>query len=412
MDASDRHRLRPIISFVAGNVLFATGLIFHAFLYNFYLGALQLSAVVMGHAAAALTGGGLVVLLPAGVLVDRAGPRAAVMVAAAVLALGLALGAVAATPLAVYGAAALAGVGSGIWRVAVGPILMALTEGRTRARAFAWNVGLLVGWGGVGTAIAGAGSHFLEARWGLERLAALRTALVLGAAGSAASALLFRVLRPAAGSVPRALVVGGSQGASQPEGGPAAAPRRMLLLVGLVAVWMLGPALAAPFFNIFFARVHGLPIEHVGLIFGAGNVAWALAVLASGEVASRVGVRRVLVGSLLGFAPAMWGLSLAESVELAVALYYLQGLIGPVTNPLIDQWLLGQTPRERQGAVSSWRQVAADLSAMLGASLGGYLLGGVGGRGAPFDQLFLVAGAIGLVGALGLIAGARMRPDS
>jgi MFS family permease len=83
-----------------------------------------------------------------------------------------------------------------------------------------------------------------------------------------------------------------------------------------------------------------------------------------------------------------------------------------VTNPLIDQWLLGQTPRERQGAVSSWRQVAADLSAMLGASLGGYLLGGVGGRGAPFDQLFLVAGAIGLVGALGLIAGARMRPDS
>jgi len=78
-------------------------------------------------------------------------------------------------------------------------------------------------------------------------------------------------------------------------------------------------------------------------------------------------------------------------------------LIGPVTNPLIDQWLLGQTSRERHGLVSSWRQVAADLSGMIGASFGGYLLA-TGG----FDSLFRVAAAIGLIGGLGLIAGARL----
>src|SRR5205823_11590553 len=131
-----------------------------------------------------------------------------------------------------------------------------------------------------------------------------------------------------------------------------------------------------------------------------------LSVVASGEVASRVGARRVLVASLLLFGPAMWGLSLAHSVELAVVLYLLQGLIGPVTNPLIDQWLLGQTPRERQGAVSSWRQVAADLSAMIGASLGGHLLaggGGGGGGGAGFETLFRVAGGMGAVGGRGLV---------
>src|SRR5216684_4470616 len=74
--------------------------------------------------------------------------------------------------------------------------------------------------------------------------------------------------------------------------------------------------------------------------------------------------------------PAMWGLSTAGTVELAIVLYLLQGLIAPVTNPLIDQWLLGQTPRERMSAVSSWRQVAADASAMVGASVGGRLRGG------------------------------------
>jgi DHA2 family multidrug resistance protein-like MFS transporter len=167
---------------------------------------------------------------------------------------------------------------------------------------------------------------------------------------------------------------------------------------------MVGPALAAPFFNIFFSREHGLSIARTGFVFAGANVAWALAVFASGEVAVRIGVRRLLVAALLFFAPAMWGLSAAGTVELAIVLYFLQGLIAPVTNPLIDQWLLGQTPRERRSAVSSWRQVAADASAMVGASVGGRLL--VGGA---FDALFLVAGAVGLVGALGLIVAVTRR---
>lgn len=389
----------PFVSLIVGNVLFATGLIFHAFLYNFYLEALGLSPQVMGHAAAALTGGGLAMLLPAGVFTDRVGGHVAITTAAVVLAAGLALGAWAASPLAIYGAAAVAGAGSGIWRVATPPILMGLTGPANRARAFAWNVGLLVAWGGIGTAAAGAASHWLEAGLGMARLPALRAALVLGAAGTATSLLLFRAVRASA-APPRA----GGPPPAAPERPRPDSGRWMLPLVGLVAVWMLGPALAAPFFNIYFAREYGLSIERVGLLLAAANLGWALAVFGSGEVASRVGVRRLLVSSLLFFAPATWGLSFAGTLGLASALYFLQGLVAPVTNPLIDQWLLGQVPPARQGVVSSWRQVAADGSAMVGASLGGWLL-----AGGVFGSLFAVAGALGLVGALGLIAGARVR---
>ena len=386
---------RTIAAVIAGNLLFGTGLIFHGFLYNFYLDALHLPTEVMGHAAAALTAGGLVMLLPAGILTDRAGPKLSITIAAAVLGIGLTLGAVATTPLAVYGAAAVAGAGSGIWRVATPPILMGLTEPGTRARAFAWNVGLLVAWGGLGTAIAGLTPGWLEHRWGLAHLPAMRGALILGAVGSAASVLLFRTLR---GPLVHTADV---KAAAAPA--PASANGRMLLLVSLVAVWMLGAALAAPFFNIYFSREHGLPIARIGVVFAAVNGAWALVVLASGEAARRFGVGRVLNAALLLFAPAMLGLSVVGSVQLAVALYFFQGLIGPVTNPLIDQWLLGQTSRERHGLVSSWRQVAADLSGMIGASGGGYVLA-TGG----FDWLFRVAAAIGLVGGLGLIAGGRL----
>src|SRR5438552_1128184 len=389
-----------IAAVIAGNLLFGTGLIFHAFLYNFYLDALHLPTEVMGHAAAALTAGGLVMLLPAGILTDRAGPKLSITIAAAVLGIGLTLGALATTRLAVFAAAAVAGAGSGIWRVATPPILMGLTEPSTRTRAFAWNVGLLVAWGGLGTAIAGLTPGWLEHRGGLTHLPAMRGALILGAALSAASVLLFRTLR-----APIDRTAHGSAMAPVP-----ASPelmRRMLPLVGLVAVWMLGPALAAPFFNIFFSHEQGLPIARIGVVFAAVNGGWALAVLASGEVARRLGAVRVLNAALLFFAPAMLGLSAAGGVELAVALYFFQGLIAPVTNPLIDQWLLGQTPREQQGLVSSWRQMAADLSGMIGASLGGYLLASGGGA---FESLFLVAGAIGLVGGIGLIAGALIAP--
>jgi predicted MFS family arabinose efflux permease len=242
---------------------------------------------------------------------------------------------------------------------------------------------------------------WLEARWGLPRLAALRATLLAGAAGSATSLILYQALRvPADPTAPGATA-------------PAVAPldshlaREILPLIALLTVWMLGPALCVQFLNLFFSHVHKLSIERIGLVFAAASWGWALAVLASGELASRVGVRRVLFASLLAFAPAIWGLSLVANVGLAVALYCVQGLISPLTTPLIDQWLLGQAPRERQGAVSSWRQIAADVSAMLGASFGGRLL-----AASSFQALFLVAGAIAFVGAAGVIASARARSNA
>ena len=131
MAATDRAggaRIRPIALCIAGNVLFGTGLFFHAFLYNFYLEALGQSELVMGYAVAALTAGGLAMLLPAGRLADRWSPRSVMVAAGVCAAIGLALGAWAATPWVIYGVAALAGAGAAAWRVAVPPVLMRITS--------------------------------------------------------------------------------------------------------------------------------------------------------------------------------------------------------------------------------------------------------------------------------------------
>ncbi len=385
--------------FFAGNILFATGLIFHAFVYNFYLEALGLSVQVMGHAGAAMTSGSLVALIPAGALVDQKGPTRALLIGTVVMATGLGLGAVVVTPWAIYTAAAIAGAGSGFWRAAMAPVLMRLTALPTRARAFAWSNGLIVAWSGIGVAMAGVTPAWLSARWGLAHLPALRVALALGAVGSGASLPFFRALRlraePAHTGPP-----GAAASAATPD-----VARRILPLIGLIAVWLLGPALVTPFLNIFFSREHGAPISSIGIGFGVVNWVWALVLLASGELTTRFGVRRALFVSVLCFSPAIWGLSLVHSLQLAWVMYALQGLIAPLNTPFIDQWLLDETPPTSQGIVSSWRQVTADATTIVGASLGGHVL-----AQGTFGTLFLLAGTVALAGAGGLIASVRARP--
>jgi len=386
---------------IAGNVLFGAGLFFHSFLYNFYLEALGHSEAVMGYAAAALTGGGLAMLLPAGRLVDRVGPRVAMVAAGIVAGLGLALGAWMGAVMPILAAALMAGAGGGLWRVAVGPALMQLTSSGRRARVFAWNVGLILLSGAGGIALAGAVPRWFAVALGVSRLSGLRLALFSGALLTALSVAAFALLR-LQGTPPTP--VSDQPGVGSPPEDVAAAAAPFLPLVGLVAVWMLGAALLAPFLNIYFARRFTLSIGSVGLMFGAAHLLWALAVFGSGELALRWGVRALLPAVALLFAPAAWGLALARGVTVALPLYFLQGAVGPVTNPLIDQVLLAQVPRRQQGRVSGWRNMAADVSGIVGASAGGMLLSAGG-----FQGLFAVAGLLGLIGGVGLLGWVRER---
>jgi MFS family permease len=389
----------PLVGFFGANLLFGAGLFAHAFLYNFYLDALQHGEAVMGLAAAALTAGGLTALMPAGILVDRVGAAAAYLVAVALAVAGLVAGALVTQPLFIYAAAFIAGSGTATWRVAMGPLIMQLASPARRARAFSWNVALLVGSGAVWIAASGALPAWLERVAALDEVNAVRGGLVLGALGTALSLAMFLGAvqrRPAAPTV------------APLSGRPAASPRvfvrglrlpaDLAALVALVALWMTAAGLVIPFFNIYFLKEHGLPVGRIGLVFALAQTLTAVVIFGSGEIASRLGARRTLAAWMLLFGPMLWALAGVSALELAVFLYVIQGLVPPATNPLIDQILLERAATDRRGAVSSWRNGATDLSGLLGASVGGFMLERV-----SFDGLFGLAGGLGLLGALSLI---------
>jgi len=233
----------------------------------------------------------------------------------------------------------------------------------------------------------------------VDNITALRLGLAIGAAGTATSLLLFALLRVS--TVPR----------EQPAEGPSpvgfrkpvlsAEDLKALRVVALIGLWMLGPALVAQFFNLYFFRTFALPVERVGLVIGVAHAATALVVVLSGELALRLGASRVLAGWLFLLGPTLLLLPVV-GLYLAVLLYFIQGLSQPSANPLIDQMLMEGAAPERRGTISSWRNVAADASAIAGASLGGWIVT-VG----SFPALFVTAGLVGMAATIPLTSGLR-----
>ena len=170
-----------------------------------------------------------------------------------------------------------------------------------------------------------------------------------------------------------------------------------LLILGIGVVWTAG-ALALPFYNVYFERAHALGIERIGLILGAGQAITAVAVFASGEGATRFGPRRILVGWLLLFPPALAGLAVAPAAGFATAFYLAQAFVLPAIHPLVDQIVLEDSPVDRQGTVSGWRNVATEGSGLIGAAVGGYLL-----AAGNFQALFAGASVLALLAGLATI---------
>lgn len=365
----------------------------HGFLYNFYLERLGFTPLEMGRAQAALTAGALLALLPAGRLVDRAGARTCMLLATGAAATGLALGGLARREETIYAAALLAGAGTGAWRVAGGPLLLAATTPATRARAFSWNVGLMVAFGGALFFLGGAVPEWLD-RQGWDALMARRAALIGAALVTLTAIALYAGLPPARPAAVR-------HGAAT----PAAAPRpgwhdaRLLLVTGAIFVWMLAGGLTLPFFNLYFARGHGLSLTATGALMGGAQLATALALLGSAELSQRRGPRAALAVWTAVLPPALLALALGPALGAAAALFVVQGFAAPATFPLVDQLVLERADPARRGHAASWRNVATEASGVAGAAAGGALL-----AAASFAILFAVAGGVALLGAVLLFA--------
>jgi EmrB/QacA subfamily drug resistance transporter len=149
---------------------------------------------------------------------------------------------------------------------------------------------------------------------------------------------------------------------------------------------------AAAFVAFLDVTVVNVAFPELARSFGGSSVAelswtvtaygamFAAALIPAGRVADTVGHRRVLAGGVTAFALASAGCALAPSLALLIVARVLQGLAAAVITPASFGLLLAETPRpQRARAVGIWGAAAA-LSALLGPSLGGLAVEGLGWR--------------------------------
>ena len=284
--------------FFFAEAFFDFGMFVFFFLYNLYLLQLGFHEDFLGVLAGAMTAGNIAGSLLAVVAMQRFGIRRTLMVSFTVTAALAALRAYVTFPPALIGLAAIAGLVSAAWPVAYSPAVTQLTTEKSRPFGFSLICSAGISIGIVGGLAAGrlpgwiARLHLAPAGIGSYRLALF--------SGCAFVLLSLVPLR------------GVDFGAAQPHERKLhrPSPRLMRFLIAMAA-WNLGTGALNPFFNVFFAQHIHLPVQQIGYVFAAAQIAQVAAILLSPLVFRKFGLTRGISGMQLATALALVSLAAA-----------------------------------------------------------------------------------------------------
>jgi MFS family permease len=289
---------RQFWRFFFAEAFFDFGMFVFFFLYNLYLLQLGFHEDFLGLVAGVMTAGNIVGSLLAVVAMQRFGIRRTLLVSFTVTAALAALRAYVTFPPALIGSAAIAGVASSAWAVAYSPAITQLTTEKTRPFGFSLICSAGISIGIVGGLAAGrlpgwiARMHLAPA--GIE---SYRLSLFAGCA------FVLLALIPLSGV---------KFGTAQPNERKLHRPSPLLLrFLIAMAAWNLGTGALNPFFNVFFAQRIHLPVQQIGYVYAASQIAQVGAILLSPLVFRKFGLTRGIAGMQLATAVALLSLALA-----------------------------------------------------------------------------------------------------
>jgi len=167
--------------------------------------------------------------------------------------------------------------------------------------------------------------------------------------------------------------------AGSAEGGAAPPPIRLPAHPWIVAISVL----AATFMEVLDTTVVNVSLPHIAGNLSASNeeatwtltsylVANAIVLPMTGWLASRVGRRRLLLGSIIGFTATSLVCGLSTSLAQLVVARILQGLTGGTLQPISQSVMLESFPPEKRGrAMGFWALgIVAGGSPIAGAGTG------------------------------------------
>lgn len=149
---------------------------------------------------------------------------------------------------------------------------------------------------------------------------------------------------------------------------------------------------------LYLSQELGASPSRLGLIYMTGAGVGAIFAPALGRLSDRVGRKRVLLFTLLGFALAFLFYSLLRSFSQAFLVQALEGASWVTLGAVAPALIADLVPEDRRGWAMGVYERTWSLGWMVGPLLGGFLAERVG-----FRLTFLLGSALVVVGALGLM---------
>lgn len=148
----------------------------------------------------------------------------------------------------------------------------------------------------------------------------------------------------------------------------------LLRFLPVFALWSLVSGAFVPFAPIFFHKQLGLPLQAVGAVFSAAQLAQAFAVLVAPVLYRRAGVVAGIIGAQLIAGGAILALCLGHSVHFMIGAYLVFTVAQFGATPGFYSLIMSRVPELERSSASAAQNITGSLVQAVSAAFTGFLI--------------------------------------
>lgn len=384
---------------LASEGFFDFGMFVFFFLYNLYLLKLGFRENFLGLMSGVMTGANIAGSIVSVFAIRRFGMRRTLMSAFTLVAVLSAMRATFTSVPALLVLAGCAGLAFSAWPVAMAPVIAAVTTAKSRARGFSLVCASGIAIGIFGSmAAARLPGWILRMHWASSEIGSYRMALWVGCA------IVLLSLWPLARVQLSAAPVLSERKLHRPS-------PSLLRFLAAMLVWNLGTGVFNPFHSVYFARMH-MPVEEIGYVFSASQLAQVAAILCAPFVFRRLGTVGGIWGMEMATALGLFALAAAGGPMMAAAAYTGYMAFQYMSEPGMFTLLMDGVQAGERNAASALNFLVMFAGQATAAAVAGWMLARFGYPPVlATGAVICVAGAF-LLRALVLKPAQRLEPAS
>lgn len=150
-------------------------------------------------------------------------------------------------------------------------------------------------------------------------------------------------------------------------------PPKFWILVLAVFIDMIGGTLLSPFFALYITQKFQVGMTQAGVLLGIFSFSGLLGSTVGGALTDKFGRKKIVIFGLIFSALSTITLGLVNQLSIIYPLAVLIGILGSIAGPAHNAMVADMLPEEKRNEGFGLMRVAANLSWIIGPTIGGFV---------------------------------------